>query len=186
MKKILLTILSLLGVIGFAFASFPFFMSLNPSENAVNNSVIGITIPALIEGIPAVIKIGNADLILLKPTSQQLTNLVELNTKVWSKTTNTYNSELQAFVYWGISTKRGCTLEHKPPHESGIKEYDKKALWLGGYWDYTCEVSYDYSGRAIKEYAYTYNGYTLEAPNLSAPSIFKKHGDHYTVSIYQR
>jgi hypothetical protein len=65
-------------------------------------------------------------------------------------------------------------------------DWEKDALWLGGYWDWVCEVSYDYSGRAIKTYQYTYNGYNWKADNLHSPSVFQKNGAKYVVSKYPR
>jgi hypothetical protein len=122
---------------------------------------------------------------LLRPNQEQKESILLLDEHVWNKT-NRYNSELDIYVYWGYSTKWGCTLDHKEPQESLIKQWKNNAKWYGGFWDNWCEVSYDYAGRAIKTWKHTFNGYTFQHENLKVPSVFEKNGDSYFVSIYER
>ena len=40
---------------------------------------------------------------------------------------------------------------------------------MGGYFDLMHDPSYDYAGRTIKTYEYTYNGYNVKYPNMKVP-----------------
>jgi Rieske Fe-S protein len=175
-----------MSVFGAGAIIYPFLASLSPSAKAINDSVVIIDAPPLEPGIVYSEDINGTPLFLLKPTQAQRSSIELLNAHVWTPTINTYNPKLGAYVYWGFSPKWGCPLEHKPPQQSRLQEWNKDAKWLGGYWDNWCEVSYDYSGRAIKTYNRTYNGYTWNQKNLKTPSVlYKSHGKLY-VSISQR
>jgi Rieske Fe-S protein len=173
------------AVIGASFFAYPFASSLKPSAKAENESYVTVKLPTLEPGVVKRIKIRNNYLFLLRPNQEQIESISLLDGHVWDKTTK-YNNDLGLYVYWGHSTKWGCPLENKEPQESLILHWNINAKWLGGYWDGWCEVSYDYAGRAIKTWEYTYNGYTFQHENLKVPTVFRKAGDNYLVSIYQR
>ena len=181
--KILVVVMSLLGI---AAAAYPFFVSLYPSAKAENDSLVVVDIPPLVPGVVYSESVKGVNLFLLKPTKEQRASIKQLDAHVWNPVVNTYNKKLGIYVYWGHSPKWGCPLEDKPPQQSGLMEWDKNAKWLGGYWDNWCEVSYDYSGRAIKTYGYTYNGYTWNQKNLKTPSVFYESNGKLYVSILQR
>ena len=180
-----LTVCSI-AFIGVIFSAFPFVKSLSIGPKANNASLVTIDIPQLTVGHLKEMEINGINLYLLKPSKEQVEAIQSLNTHVWNSSINSFNSELGAYVYWGHSTKFGCPLELKPAQESPILHWSQKAEWLGGYWDWRCEVSYDYAGRAIKTYEHTFNGYAAEFPNLDIPRIFKKQNGKIVVSIYQR
>ncbi|MDC7824808.1 hypothetical protein PQS90_06590 [Pseudomonas sp. BLCC-B13] len=184
------TVLSLtvcsIAFIGIIFSAFPFIKSLSIGPKANNASLVSIDIPQLTTGHLKEIEINGLKLYLLKPSKEQAEAIKKLNAHVWDSSINSFNNELGAYVYWGHSTKFGCPLELKPPQESPILQWSQKAEWLGGFWDWRCEVSYDYAGRAIKTYEHTFNGYTAEFPNLENPRILKKQNGKIIVSIYQR
>lgn len=181
--KLLVIGMSVLGVVATAY---PLVASLSPSAKADNDSFVVFDMPPLMPGIVYSENIKGVNLFLLKPTHEQLASIKLLDAHVWNPEIQTYNPELGIYIYWGHSPKWGCPLEHKPAQQSRLVEWDKTAKWLGGYWDSWCEVSYDFSGRAIKTYSYTYNGYTWNQKNLKTPSVFhESHGKFY-VSILQR
>jgi hypothetical protein len=181
--KIGITGLTLVGLIATAY---PFMASLAPSERAVNDSIAVITLPPLEPGTVYSTNVNGSVLFLLKPNQEQLEAIKALDAHVWEITSNSYKPELGIYAYWGHSPKWGCSLQHQPPQESRLLEWDENAKWLGGYWDGWCEVSYDYAGRAIKTYRYTYNGYTWYPKSLRTPRVFEESRGVYLVSIYQR
>jgi Rieske Fe-S protein len=180
--KIVTTIAAIFGMASFVY---PFVASLKPSAKAESESYITLKLPALETGVVKIIPIKGNNLLLLLPSKEQIQSISILENHVWNKTKK-YDNELGGYVYWGHSTKWGCTLEHKEPQESLLKEWEKDTKWLGGYWDGWCEVSYDYAGRAIKTWKHTYNGYTFQHENLKVPTVFEKSGESYIVSIRQR
>lgn len=185
-KKILKLTICILFLIGIIFLTYPFIISLGLNPKIKNDSIVLIDVPVLRQGELKVIEINGINLFILKPNNEQLKSIHDLNAHVWNANINSFNKELGAYVYWGYSTKWGCPLELKPSEPSMLTDYKSNAKWFGGYWDFICEVSYDYSGRAIKTYEYTYNGYDRELPNLKSPTIFRKSGEKYAVSIHQR
>lgn len=175
-----LTIVALFAV------AYPFVAALSPSARALNDSLIVVALPSLEPGVVNTVDVGGKLLFVLKPNGEQVAAIRALDPYVSDLSINSYKKDIGAYVYWAYSSKWGCPLEHKSPQDSRIKEWDSKARWLGGYWDGQCEVSYDYAGRAIKTYQYTYNGYTWEAEGLRSPEISKTAGGKYVVSRYQR
>lgn len=109
-------------------------------------------------------------------------SIAALDGHVWNTAKSSYVKELDAYLYWGTSTGWGCVLEEKPPQESQLKNWNEKAQWLGGFWDPQCEVSYDYAGRTIRTWEFTFNGYTGEFANLIPPK-FTLEGGKLIVSL---
>lgn len=184
------TILKLLttGVIsgGIVFASYPFLSSMGVSAKARNDDLAVIELPKLSPGQIVKVNVNGQELIFLKPDEEQKEAIRVLNDHVWDSDSAAYRQDVGAYVYWGVSTKWGCPLEHKPEQVSRIIKWDESAKWLGGYWDWQCEVSYDYAGRSIRSYAYSFNGYNAEHPNLASPNIFKESNGKYVVSSRER
>lgn len=156
------------------------------SAKADNDSLVSVRVDPLKPGELQVIDVKGNKLFLLKPSNAQLQSIHTLNSHVWDANSHSFDEKLGAYVYWGHSSKWGCPLEYVPPQASILLEWEPKAQWLGGYWDWLCEVSYDYSGRAIKTYGFTRNGYNHKHPNLGSPTIFEGSNGKYIVSIYQR
>jgi len=142
-----------------------------------------VFLPKLQPGKVVMLKVKDQLLIMLKPSRQQATSIKRLTGHVWKSDVNTFNSDLNAYVFWATSNKRHCLLQHKPKQESLLKHWSKSGKWLGGFWDPQCETSYDYSGRSIKTYNYTFNGYTVEQQNLKQPAVMQQSGDQYLISL---
>lgn len=186
-RKVLLTrLVKAMLLIGVFMAAYPFVASLGLSEKAKNNSVISIEVPKLESGKVTTVSVQGLPLIFLKPNINQLKSISLLDAHVWDDNIKSYNKDLDAYIYWGLSTRRVCLLSHHEQQVSQLKEWSVDATWFGGYWDPSCEVSYDYAGRAIKTYEYTFNGYTMKVENLKKPSVFHKTKNGYVVSIPQR
>jgi Rieske Fe-S protein len=173
-------------VVGLVAGSYPFLKSMNPSAKAENDSLVVVELPELKPGIVHSIDVGGRELFVLKPSESQMEAIKQLDPYVSDDSYFTYRKDVGAFVYWAYSTKWGCPLKHQPPQDSGLREWSREAKWQGGYWDSWCEVSYDYAGRAINKYEYTFNGYTWPGEGLRTPAVFRKAGTKYVVSIYQR
>lgn len=164
----------------------PFIASLRPSAEAMNESLVSIKLPTLEPGIVNSVEVKGMKLFVLKPNEEQAAAIKRLDPYVADMTINSYRADIGAYVYWAHSSKWGCPLEHKPPQASRLREWRRNAKWLGGYWDPWCEVSYDYAGRTIKSYEFTFNGYTWPGQGLKTPTVFEKSGSDYVVSILQR
>lgn len=160
----------------------PFLGALAP----IRESTVDLEFTMLPVGRPVVMDADGFPLIILKPNAEQLANIRALDVHVAEREYSTFRSEIGAFVYWGVSTKRvGCALlEVKPSQPSRLVEWRGDAIWLGGYWDPICEVSYDYAGRAIKSYEFSFNGFVGEYPNLNSPLVVKITGNKLKVSRY--
>lgn len=171
------------GLLAFAY---PFIASLNPSAKALNDSLVSFELPELVPGTVYSVDVKGMKLFVLRPNQAQTEAIKQLDPYVSDKSITTYRKDIGAYVYWGYSSKWGCSLEHQPPQNSRLRDWSEEATWLGGYWDWWCEVSYDYAGRAINKYEYTFNGYTWPGKGLRSPAVFQKSGTKYVVSIYQR
>lgn len=185
-KKLLARTLILILLVGIGFVAYPFIASMGVSAKAKNDSLIQIEIPPLKEGIVSRVDVNGVQLFILRPNEEQSRSIKTLDDHVWNKEVTSFRHDLNAYVYWGMSTKWGCPLEPWPAQESRIKRWDENANWAGGFWDGHCEVSYDYAGRAIKTYRFTFNGYRAEHPNMDSPTVLQKQGNGYVVSIWQR
>ena len=158
----------------------PFIASLGSNKK----NVVEVQFPTLIEGQPIILDIGGNPLIVLKPSKEQWSDIRFLDSYVTNKKYKSFNKEIGVFAYWGISTRREvCDLTVKPHANSPLRD-TKDAQWFGGYWDPVCEVSYDYAGRSINTYRYSYNGFVGDYPNLEIPSVFEKRGNNLIVSRY--
>lgn len=185
-KKILTSAVVVMLFGGLVMAAFPFITSLGPSEEAENQSVVTINIPELEPGKVTKVIVNNVPLFILKPSENQKQSIAQLNEHVWDAKTSSFNEELEAFVYYGLSTNRGCILSHKAPQDSVLMKTKSEAQWFGGFWDNNCEASYDYAGRAIKTYELTFNGLNKQFDNLHSPSVLQKTKNGYLVSIFTK
>jgi hypothetical protein len=160
----------------------PFVAALSPRKE----SIVELDFPVLPAGQPVILNVEGYPLIILRPNKEQMASIQALDTYVTKKDYITFRTDIGAFVYWGLSTKRaGCSrLEVKPQQPSQLTEWDSSAQWLGGYWDPVCEVSFDYAGRAITSYKYSFNGFIGDYPHLNTPLVFMKKGNKLRVSRY--
>lgn len=145
--------------------------SLSPSAQTLNEAEVVLPIAPIVSGKVQVFNVRGSPLFLLRPDDQQRQSIAILDAHVVDRNSKAYVAELDAFVYWGVSTNRGCNLEHKIPQDSLLLQWAPDAVWLGGYWNPWCEVSYDYAGRAIDSYEFTFNGYHGRFPNLERPKL---------------
>ncbi len=174
-------------LVGFVYVAYVFSAALRPSDRAENESIILIELPELKPGVITTVSVANEKLFVLKPTEEQVAAIKALDPFVSDKWIDAYHENVGAYVYWAYSPKWDCPLEHKPPAPSALTQHGVEgAKWLGGYWDWRCEVSFDYAGRAISRYEYTYNGYTWNGEGLKTPRVFSKNGENYAVSAYLR
>lgn len=171
--------LSLVAAIAIAV---PFVGSMAPRASAI----VEVDFPELKVGVPVRIDVDGSPLLLLLPNDNQLASIAALESHVVDKDYVTFRPEIGAFVYWAIGTRReNCGfLEEQPPQPSRLGDWNNDAKWLGGYWDPVCEVSFDYAGRAIKTYEYSYIGFVGDYPPLETPLVLKKSGGKLQVSRY--
>ena len=170
-RRVLVSTVSAFALFGVAASAIPFVSSLAPSERAKDYAKFVFQIPKLEPGHLYTLQVNGRLLFILRPDQKQLESISQLESHVWDTTKGAYVNELDAFVYWGMSTRWGCDLQEKPAEDSGLREWSVKAQWLGGYWDPRCEVSYDYAGRALRRWEFSYNGYADELPNLRKPNV---------------
>jgi hypothetical protein len=145
--------------------------SLGPSAQAFADAEVVLQLSPIIPGEIQAFHVHGRPLFILRPNREQQENLARLDAHVADRHSAAYVPELDAFVYWGISTNRGCDLQHKPPQVSMLLEYNPAAEWLGGFWSGVCELSYDYAGRTISSHEFTFSGYRAPSPNLSKPKL---------------
>ena len=181
-KHFLLATTQLLLLVGIAGAAYPFISTLNPTARAFNDAMTMMRLPELETGVIERINIQGNELFFLKPNQQQAEAINILDQHVWDASLKNYYEEYGFYAYWGYSMRFGCPLRHQPAQPSQLIERDENAEWLGGYWHWTCEVSYDYAGRAIKTYRYTHNGFNPQYENLETPTILEKRGDYFLIS----
>jgi len=172
------------SLLGLAMSAWPFAASMMPSAEAWSRTTVLVDMPELERGIPVRLEVEGTPLFILRPTEAQRQALRALDAHVWSENPSAYRADLDAYVVWGISQRFGCRLQDQPPQPSRITQFDPHAQWLGGYWDPWCEVSYDYSGRAIHSYGFTFNGLTWVPEPLVTPAIFERQGNRYLLSLF--
>ena len=125
-------------------------------------------------------EVGGKPLYFIKPDASQKQAIKELNAHVWNKSLSNYVPELNAYVFWGLSSRWGCTLKHYPKNKVS---YSLK--WLGGFSDERCNVGYDYAGRTIKTEKFSFYGRIIELPNLIKPNIRAGENGNFIVSLYK-
>ncbi|EPJ46046.1 MAG: hypothetical protein OFPI_35520 [Osedax symbiont Rs2] len=170
-------LLSSVYLSGYALTFFAKLAKQNTTEKVL------VVLPELAAGEVVTLKINEKLLIMQNPSLQQQTSIRRLTEHVWKADIDTFNTDLKAYVFWANNNDRACPLQHRPKQESLIKHWVKSGKWLGGYWDPECETSYDYSGRSIKTYSYTFNGYRAKQQNLKQPQMLHKSGDQYLISL---
>lgn len=170
-------ILTILGIGYFLLAS------LAPTEAVKDGLEVVITPPPLVAGELQTIKVGNRNLFVLRPNGQQREAIRTLDGFVYEKQTTSYSSEIAAYAFWGVSSRNPyCELQHYGVQPSRLLDAVPNALWLGGFWDPNCEVSYDYAGRAITQHEFTFNGYNVPFPNLK-PAQIRVRGDTWALKV---
>lgn len=175
-RDLLRWIVTVMGLLGIGLATIPFFRSMSPSSSIKANAKFVVDLSDLRPGVLKIVETPVGPVFILRPNAEQLRSIASLDAHVWHPEQIAYSKEVDAFIYWGISTRFGCELLEKKAPRSILTEFYDSGTWLGGYWDPACEVSYDYAGRAIKNGEFTFNGYNMEYPNLDVPR-FKRHGD---------
>jgi hypothetical protein len=159
--------------------------SLAPSARAENEARAVIDLPTLEEGKLQVVMINERPLFFLRPNAEQRRAIDSLERQVAEPSRAAFKPELNAFVYWGESTRWGFPLREISAAEGRREQPDRQTPWLGGYWSERGEVSYDYAGRAITSQAYTYNGFNVPYPNLVSPRLLVQ-GNRAEVFRYGR
>ena len=150
--------------------------SLKPNRSRPSAAATTFDMRLLQRGVPLKVQSGGVPVFLLRPTREQLASIDALTPHVWHPEVQLFVPELDAFVYAGVSTHVGCPLEVKPAGPSVLTE-DRAATagpatWLGGYADPNCDSSYDFAGRTIKSWQYTFNGFNADFPNLHGVRIW--------------
>lgn len=173
MTRRLRLILALVGVsvVGCALVVMTLLRSLEPSDRAFNDAEFVVRLEPIMEGKLQVASVNGRPLFVLRPSRKQRESIAAMDPYVFDKTLGYYSAELDAYVYWGESTKWGCPLTEKTPEDRQVSWPDASNLWAGGYWDGRCEVSYDYAGRTVADSARSFNGYAAPWPNLRSPRM---------------
>ena len=143
--------------------------SMYPTERERNNASVILKLEALQPGEFRKIFVAEygRTLFVFRPTQEVMADLKKLDAHVWDCNLQAYDKDHEIFIYWGESTKTGVQLERIAKGSSRFTEPGH--VWLGGYFDLMHDPSYDYAGRTIKYYEYTYNGYDVKHPNMKVP-----------------
>jgi Rieske Fe-S protein len=168
-----------------ALVLWPLLRSLSPSDRAINDGEFIVRIEPIVEGKLQVVPVNNFPLFVLRPSAKQREAITSLDPYVFDKAHSYYSPALDAYVYWGVSTKWGCPLSERTTEDRQAFWPEAPNLWPGGYWGGHCEVSYDYAGRTVADSARSFNGYAARWPNLDSPRI-KVSGLNITVYPYDR
>lgn len=160
-RPILLVTGAIIGVLGILIASIPFLISLSPSDTPTIPFKKVINISDIEPGKFEMIEFFNEPIIIFRPSSEIINDLIEINNKVWGPQLTEIDIP-RAFVYVGISTYKGCRLTHIP---KGKETWGED--WKGGWIDPCSIGAWDYAGRAVRNIN-TPNGMKLE--NLRKPN----------------
>lgn len=170
-RKPLAFVTTAIGLAGIAVFAGMLGNSLAPSARARNGAEVALDLSTLSPGKVEIFHVWGRPLLVLRPNESQRQSIVRLDAHVADRRTDNYVPQLDAYVYWGYATNRGCDIEERPPQASNLRDFMPAAEWLGGYWSPYCDLSYDYAGRMISTYEFTFNGYNLIFPNLSRPKL---------------
>lgn len=171
-RRSLVILLSALSVLSVAAVTWALVQSMNPTERERNKVATLVDIGTIAPGELKVVEVQpyGRKLFLFRPTAEVFEDLGRLNPHVWNPRVTSYDKEHGLFIYWGQSTKYWEDLTHMPKGKSAFgQSIEGGHIWLGGYYDRGHDPSYDYAGRTIKSYEYTFNGYREEHPNLWVP-----------------
>jgi len=169
-RKFLATITALIGLAGLVFACSPFVISLQPNAKAKANSdyeIGSVNLNKLEAGKPLITEIAGWPLIVLRPTEKQIESISELNDHVANPEIESYVKQHDLYVYWGVGKKGSYYCLAK--HHSKAHPVAPNSKWKGGYATLPCDISYDYSGRAIKSHEYSYYGLGGDFENMKTP-----------------
>jgi hypothetical protein len=169
-RRLLFPTVALL-IVGLAVVVAVLASSLEPSAQTKNDADVLIHLAPIVPGELQTFNVKGRPLFVLRPNQMQRENIAKLDPHVSDKNQGAYVPQLDAFVLWGLSTNRGCPLEHKPPQQSRLLDENPNAVWLGGFTSDWCEASYDYAGRTITTYEFTFNGFRVPLPNLEKPRL---------------
>lgn len=175
-KKILVYITFTIAFVGCSFVLVPFVGSLSPSAKAKAERYDVVYLPPIEEGEFREMVVHGKPFYMYRPSEIDLGNIAKLSSHVSNPAYNSYNEKLGIFFVWGISTKLGCKLSFIGPQESRLGK-----RWLGGYFDPCHDPSYDFAGRMISDYEYTFNGYNSKFPNLDVPIVKQLSGNKVEV-----
>lgn len=169
-RRLLIPTVALL-IVGLAVVVVVLASSLEPSAQTRNDAEVQIRLAPIVPGELQTFNVNGRPLFVLRPNQLQRESIAKLDPHVADKNQAAYVQQLDAFVFWGLSTNRGCPLEHMLPQQSRLLEVNPGAVWLGGFTSVGCEASYDYAGRAITTYEFTFNGFRVPLPNLEKPRL---------------
>ena len=118
MERRALLKLMMAGMLAVATAALavPFTAALAPTPGSMLESVELIELPELQPGVVHEVRVGRVPLLILRPTQAQQDAIKRLDPYVSDPTIRTYQKELGAYVYWGISSRRLCGLSHQAPN----------------------------------------------------------------------
>lgn len=189
-KRLLLWTTLLLMLVGFSAALTPFARAFNPNARSRDNATILVDLPPLKTGELQRLQVNGRPLLILRPSAEQWQSIRQMDSHVWDKRMSSWNQELGAFLYWGISTRLGALVVEKPAGQSTLTEFwaDSKPapVWLGGYWDPMYDSCYDYAGRTIHDAEYTYNGFNMNVPNLTPAHVELLGANKLAVLFYDK
>ena len=150
MRRGLWFTLSAASIVMVGLLMYPLLASLQPSERArvlrEPPVPIGQIAPGQFKEFPR----RGGVIFAFRPTAETWKDLRTLAPQTFDPTINSYNRELDLFLYWGVSTHLGCKLKHLP---KGSPDAEWRPDWKGGYYDPCHAPSYDYAGRTLRAYS---------------------------------
>jgi Rieske Fe-S protein len=177
-RKLLIYSVVIVSFVGVAAVAYVFVKAMAPSERAITAArfyIEEVDVSALVPGNVYEVMVANEPIFILRPTKEILSDLLFMDSHVWHPEMKSYDKENNFFIYIGLSTRFGCMLTPYKKGEVQSWMVDKRT-WYGGYFDRCHDSSYDYAGRTIMDYEYTYNGFNLEVPNLKVPDYEIQNG----------
>ena len=140
-RKTLATLVLGIAVLGVIVFALPFVDSLRPNDVAKGEVAQVVVVEDLAPGSYKIVSWLGQPVIVVRPSLELVEGLVRLNDRVDGPPI--VNTTLPpAFVYVGLSTYRGCELEHMAAGTLGED-------WPGGWWDPCHMGAWDYAGRAV-------------------------------------
>ncbi len=158
--------LGVLGFVGLASLGMVGVRSLGPSESARAGFTYRVSFPELQMDASVFVKLSDRHgAIIIRPSVDSLSRLDQLDMHVSDPRRAPYDPAVGLLAFLALPPSEPCSLVHVP---RGAALARNKPSWPGGFFMPCGEISFDYSGRAIRSREFAIYGRGVSGANLPA------------------
>jgi hypothetical protein len=173
-KSILLKIVVVLSLALIAAVAYALTSYISPSTHINPATALYIDLKQVEAGKVQTLDHPRGTIFALRPSAVQWNTIKTLDAHVSTandKALSNFYAPANMFVYWARDPNRDCPLEHFPAAETLNNVQGDGRRWLGGFAHPTCEISYDYAGRAIANADFSKYGLASNYRSMRRPEL---------------